>query len=240
MGLTTTRAVILHTYRYSETSKILRLMTYELGPCTALARGALRPKSRFGGLLEPFVEGHATLYTKVGRDLHTLSDFELVGEHRKLGVSLELFTIASVLCEIVMRLAPEYRDDDLYATLVDGLEGLHNDGRSNKSGGLEYVWALVDTLGFRPELDGCVRCGRSLGFKGAWFDFAGGGLQCTRCGPNGPQLSPDEVRDLRELVGGGSVEVCGGVQARWLADFIRYHVAEGANLKSLPFLRALV
>ena len=89
MGLTTTRAVILHTYRYSETSKILRLMTYELGPCSALARGALRPKSRFGGLLEPFVEGQATLYTKRGSGLHTLSSFEPIGEYRQLGVSLD-------------------------------------------------------------------------------------------------------------------------------------------------------
>lgn len=239
MGLTTTRAVILHTYRYSETSKILRLMTSDLGPCSALARGALRPKSRFGGLLEPFVEGQAILYTKRGRGLHTLSSFEPVGEYRKLGVSLDSFTIASVLCEMVMRLAPEHRDDDLYRTLIDGLDGLHNNARSNSATNLKYVWALVDTLGFRPELDGCVQCGRPIGFEGARFDFAAGGLQCTNCAPNGPGLNSDEIRDLRALVGGGSVEVHDGQQARWLADFIRYHLAEGANLKSLPFLRAL-
>ena len=85
MGLSTTRAIVLQTYRYSDTSKILRLMTLEHGPCSALARGALRPKSRFGGLLEPFSEGDATLYMKEGRDLHALSGFELVRERRVLG-----------------------------------------------------------------------------------------------------------------------------------------------------------
>ena len=239
MGLTTTRAVILHTYRYSETSKILRLMTYELGPCSALARGALRPKSRFGGLLEPFVEGQAILYMKRGRGLHTLSSFEPIGEYRQWGVSLDSFTIASVLCEMVMRLAPEHRDDDLYRTLIDGLEGLHNSEGPNSNAGLKYVWALVDTLGFRPELDECVVCGKSIGFEGARFDFSAGGLQCMDCAPHGPGMRSAEIRDLRALVGGGSVETHGGQQARWLADFIRYHLTEGANLKSLPFLRDL-
>ncbi len=240
MGLTTTRAVVLQTYRYSDTSKILRLMTLELGPCSALARGALRPKSRFGGLLEPFVEGDATLYTKEGRDLHTLSGFELVRERRSLGQSLDLFTIASVLCELVMRLAPEHRDDQLFRVLVQGLDGLHRRVQNGvPQGGLEHVWALVEILGFRPELDDCVRCGRPIGIDRARLDFASGGLQCMKCAPGGPGLDAGELRDLRALVAGHPHEGGTGTQARWLADFIRYHLAEGANLKSLPFLRDL-
>lgn len=240
MGLSTTRAVVLQTYRYSDTSKILRLMTVEHGPCSALARGALRPKSRYGGLLEPFVEGEATLYTKEGRDLHTLSDFELVREWRGLGSALDLFTVASVLCELVMRLAPEHRDDELYRALTAGLEGLHDQARAgNTTGGLEHVWALVNTLGFRPELDHCVTCGRPVGLERARFDYAAGGLQCTRCAPGGEGLVANDVRDLRALVSGHALESGAGPQARWLADFIRYHLAEGAVLKSLPFLREL-
>ncbi len=240
MGLATTRAIILQTYRYSDTSKILRLMTIELGPCSAVARGALRPKSRFGGLIEPFVEGDATLWLKEGRELHTLSGFELVRERRELGRSLELFTIASVLCELVMRLAPEHRDDALYRTLTDGLEGLASLARAGRQrGGLEHVWALVERLGFRPELDDCVACGRPIGRGGARFDFASGGLRCGRCAPTGPGLDAAELADLRRLVDGTPAASSAGRQGRWLADFIRYHLAEGANLRSLPFLREL-
>jgi DNA repair protein RecO (recombination protein O) len=240
LGLTTTRAVILQTYRYSDTSKILRLMTRELGPCSALARGALRPKSRFGGLLEPFIEGDATLYTKDGRDLHTLSAFELVRERRDLGGSLELFTVASVLCELVMRLAPEHPDDALYRSLIHGLDDLCARATGPRpEGGLEHVWSLVDALGFRPELDHCVRCGREIGAERARFDFASGGLQCARCAPGGPGLDAGELAGLRALVRGEPAPAGRGRQGRWLADFIRYHLAEGANLKSLPFLREL-
>jgi DNA repair protein RecO (recombination protein O) len=191
-------------------------------------------------MLEPFVEGDATFYLKEGRDLHTLSAFELVRERRDLGHSLSLFTVASVLCELVMRLAPEHRDVDLYRTLVDGLDALHERSRAGEdSGGLEHVWALVSTLGFQPELHACVGCGRPIGEERARFDFSAGGLFCARCAPGGPGLEPNELATLRALAAGYPAATPHGDQGRWLADFIRYHMSEGTNLKSLPFLREL-
>jgi DNA repair protein RecO (recombination protein O) len=238
--LATTRAVILQTYRYSDTSKILRLMTLEHGPCSAVARGALRPKSRYGGMLEPFVEGDATLYMKEGRELHTLSAFELVRERRVIGQALRLYTVASVLCELVMRLAPEHRDDDLYRVLSGGLDGLQARAAAGEDeGGLEHIWALVSTLGFHPQLDICVSCARVIGDERARFDFSAGGIFCANCAPGGPGLEPNELAALRALVRGEDAAGPAGQQGRWLADFIRYHMAEGANLKSLPFLREL-
>jgi DNA repair protein RecO (recombination protein O) len=241
MGIVTTRAVVLQTYRYSDTSKILRLMTLEHGPCSALARGALRPKSRFGGLLEPFSEGDVTLYMKEGRDLHALSSFELVRERRALGVNLGSYTAASVMCELVMRLAPEHRDDRLYRTLTDGLDALMAaDAARSRTAGLRQIWALVATLGFQPELGVCVACGRPIGRGRARFDFEAGGLGCLECAPTGPTIEPNELASLRGLVEGGPLEVAvAGPQGRWLSDFIRYHMAEGSQLRSLPFLRQL-
>ena len=58
-----------------------------------------------------------------------------------------------------------------------------------------------------------------------------------------PGLSP--VRDegwymyFIPLALGRQVPGPTGRQGRWLADFIRFHMSEGANLKSLPFLREL-
>src|SRR6266700_4162500 len=62
MSLVTTPAVVLQTYRYSETSKVVRLATRDLGVQSAIAKGALRPKSRFGAGLELLSEGVAQLY----------------------------------------------------------------------------------------------------------------------------------------------------------------------------------
>lgn len=244
MPIVTARSVVLKTYPYSDTSKILRLMTRDHGPRSAIAKGARRPKSRFGGLIEPFAEGWATLYLKENRDLHTLSDFDLIRERQALGVDLPRYAGASVLCELVMRLAPEEQPDRrLFAILVAGLDDLVDaEPAAAGTAALRYIWRVVGALGFAPDLHRCVSCGREIE-RGAEarFDFAAGGLRCTACGREGAPLDAAEVEVLRRLVlGGERVEIpaerVGARQRRVAVDFIRYHLAEGTRIRSLEFL----
>src|SRR5438094_2087238 len=91
MALVTTPAVVLQTYRYSETSKVVRLATRELGVQSAIAKGALRPKSRFGAGLELLSEGSAQLYFREARELHTLGAFDLANLRRDLAADVGRF-----------------------------------------------------------------------------------------------------------------------------------------------------
>src|SRR5256885_545050 len=77
MSLVTTPAVVLQTYRYSETSKVVRLATRDLGVHSAIAKGALRPKSRFGAGLEVLGEGVAQPYFREAPRPHTPGAFDL-------------------------------------------------------------------------------------------------------------------------------------------------------------------
>ena len=51
MAVIQSDAIVLSAIRYSETSKIVRLATRDHGVISAIAKGASRPKSRFGGAL---------------------------------------------------------------------------------------------------------------------------------------------------------------------------------------------
>lgn len=242
MPIVSTRSVILQTYRYSDTSKILRLMTREHGPRSAIAKGALRPKSKFGGVLEPFAEGEATFYLKDDRDLHTMSEFELIRDRQRLGVDLPRFAGASLACELVMRLAPAERDDRLYRALVNALDALMEASEARvEAVALSAVWGVVRLLGFTPELAACVECGR-IPEEGARFDHAAGGLVCGGCTPGdgpGRWLEPPELDTLRKLEDGRPLATETGPGARQsalLRDFIRYQMTDGTRLRSLRFL----
>src|SRR2546425_299003 len=84
MALVTTPAVVLRTYPYSETSKIVRLATRDLGVQSAIAKGVLRPKSRFAAGLELLSEGGAQLYHRETRELQTPAAFDPLGVRREL------------------------------------------------------------------------------------------------------------------------------------------------------------
>ena len=54
MGHVDSEAIVLRTYDLAEADKIVVCLTREAGVVRAVARGARRLKSRFGGGLEPF------------------------------------------------------------------------------------------------------------------------------------------------------------------------------------------
>lgn len=238
MPIVTTRSVVLQTFRYSDTSKILRLLTLDHGPVSVIARGALRPKSRLSGVLEPFAEGTATFYLKANRDLHTLSDFELIRERQALGSDLARFAGASVLCELVMRVAPKERDPVLFEFLVAALDDLIDAPTHAMRGfAAALIWRLVILLGFAPAVDVCVDCGRPpQPGAPARFDLSAGGLRCHRCPAVGRYLSPEEAHALRALAAGDPTVDPSSLQIGLLVEFIRWHAAEGSRIRSLEFL----
>lgn len=240
MPIVTTPGVVLQTHPYSDTSKILRLMTRDHGPLSAMARGALRPKSRFSGVLEPFAEGTATIYVKPTRDLHSLSDFGLIRERQALGRDLRRYAGASVLCELVLRLAPAESDPHLYGALLEGLDALvETDGQYVTRTALAAIWQLVDSLGFAPTVDECARCGRELYDEAATFDVREGAAFCADCLSGPPSLTAGEMEVLRGLIAGRLDGPAPGTpMVRLLVDFIRHHAAEGIRLRSLDFLLA--
>src|SRR5689334_23770171 len=106
MPLVSTPAIVLSALRYSETSKIVRLATRDLGVQSAIAKGALRPKSRFGAALQVLSEGQAELLVKEHRELHLLTAFELTRLPAGLTRDLDRYAAAAALAEVMLRFAP--------------------------------------------------------------------------------------------------------------------------------------
>ena len=241
MPLLTSEAVILQTFKYGETSKILRLITRSAGLQSVIAKGALRPKSPFGGLLEPFAEGVATFRAKTNRDLHTLTSFELTRSRQRLGSDLVRFGGASLVSELILRSGIEESDPHLFDAVRDGLDRILD----APAGAAEPVvlgetWALIARLGFAPSLEECIGCGRPLAaHEEVIFDYAAGGVRCAVCatGMPGRPLPPHAREALIRLLQGESVEL-ERTTAHWrlLARFLAHHVLAGATLKSLAFL----
>jgi DNA repair protein RecO (recombination protein O) len=245
MAPVTTACIVLHAFPYGDTSRILRLLTRDHGVQSVIARGALRPRSRFGGILEPFTEGIATFLLSDSRDLHTLTAFELTWSARPLGADLVRFGGASLLAEIVMRTASEAADAELHAGLSAALHRL----AAVPAGDAETVvlaetWTLVDRLGFAPALEECVACGRRLAPEEATtFDYTAGGVRCDACavGAAGRPLPPAARRALAALAAGNAVPLP-RTAAHWrlLTRYLAHHVVGDLPLRSLSFLEGLV
>lgn len=245
MPLVTTHATILKTYEYSETSKILRLLTRDHGLCSVIAKGARRPKSRFGGLLEPYTDGVATYYAKEGRELHTLSGFELLGERQALGNDLVRYAGAGILTEIALRFAPSAADPELHEQLRRGLDRLVVEAGDLQVAIFEETWKLIATLGFGPAVERCAECGTAPAVdETAHFNLIDGVILCHRCRASARDLhlralDPNARAELSGLIAGDARLVrlrTSRLQLDVLREFIAYHLADQRPLNSFRFL----
>jgi DNA repair protein RecO (recombination protein O) len=245
MPLVTVEATILQAFPYSETSKILRLLTAGHGVQSVIAKGARRARSRFGGVLEPFTDGTATFYLKENRDLHTLREFELDHPRQPLGRDLVRFGAASLLAEIVLRTSSEQEAPELFHRVRAALSDLERvPAEQVEPVALAHAWAIIAALGFAPALERCVHCAGRLPGGDLFFDYGAGGFLCGRCGGGGGggRVVPAEARtDLLALVA-GEVVALDRTAAHWqlLSRFLVYHLVDAGSLRSLDFLSAQV
>ncbi|MBI4501279.1 MAG: DNA repair protein RecO [Gemmatimonadetes bacterium] len=203
--LVSTAAIVLHSFKYGDTSKIVRLLTREHGVQSAIAKGAFRPKSRFGARLQSLSQGVAQLYLKQTRDLQTLAGFDLTAQRAALAKDVRRYAAAAALSELVLRLSPEERHPEIFDLLSESLDRLA-EAPDEQVGliGLAAMWRMIATLGFSPSLDSCARDGRPLPEGAARFSVTDGGLLCATCaaGTDAPKLPHEERRLLERLVTG--------------------------------------
>ncbi len=246
MSLVVTPAVVLRTYRYSETSKIVRLATRELGVQSGIAKGALRPKSRFGYGLELLSEGVADVYHRDSRDLQTLGAFDVADLHRGLALDLGRFAGASALAQVLLKMAPPSPVPDAYDALVTALGAIEGAAACDADTvTVRWLWVLVGTLGFEPSLVTCVRDGAPVdvdGPDGPAFSTSEGGVFCPRCTPPNPptRLPPRAYRDLIALNDRTAPlpaldAAHAAAHRRLVARFVRYHLEESGPLFALDF-----
>lgn len=246
MALVTTPAIVLQTYRYSETSKVVRLATRELGVQSAIAKGVMRPKSKFGAGLEILGEGTAQLYYRETRELQTLGEFELEVLRDDLARDLARFAGATALAEIILKAAPPAALPAAYDALVSGLDALVAAPAAGVDAtAIRALWRLLAVLGFEAALTACVRDGTPLDPAPAApvpFSAAEGGVFCPSCAPAQPptRLPPQAYRDLVALgAADGPLPDLDASHAaahrRLVSRFARHHLGEPAHLLALEF-----
>ncbi len=174
-----TEALIIKTQPTNEYDVLVTCYTPEWGKLTAVAKSALKHGSMQGMHL-------ATL---------SLVDFELIEGHSlpiiaaaqnqqgypNIKQSLERVTMAQFFLETVEKMVfDRQRDTHLWKFLTTTMDELNGTGGS-------WPWfrarqiAMLDVLGYAPQLDRCVRCDAAQSPAGWALSVELGGLVCSRC-----------------------------------------------------------
>ncbi len=181
MPLIKATAIVLRSRKWGDADRIVTFYSKERGKIGGVARGARRPKSRFGAALEPFSLCRLNLFEKAGDSLLRVSQVDLVRSSQKLRESLSLIDSAARMVNVVAAITPDGDPDPLlFDTLEQGLASLH-ESEDPAFTALLFQIRLLGVTGFRPQTDHCAACGKAHFVGEPQFSPLAGGLVCLSC-----------------------------------------------------------
>jgi DNA repair protein RecO (recombination protein O) len=201
-----TEAVVLRGIRYGEADRILHLYSAERGRIGAIAKGVRRPRSRFGGRLEPFFRLDLVLHEGRG-ELLTVTNVSTLDGHPRLRSSGPALNAAARGCDAVLRLLDSAEPNPpAYNLLCRYLSLLDEPGarRATLATALSFRLKLVLAAGFAPELASCAQCGEADHLSG--FSGAAGGVVCASCEAGSFPLAEEAHRFMVEAIAGPLAE----------------------------------
>jgi DNA repair protein RecO (recombination protein O) len=200
------RAIVIRTIPFGETSSVVSLFCRELGKVRALAKGAWRPKSSFDGGLDLLSTCQVLVLRKTSGGLDLLTEAFLENRFR-VGGSYRAFLGGMHVAELLEALTADADPqpelfDHAHATLRE-LSGLDEPADRIPALLVSAELAFLRLTGHAPALAACAECQVPLAGTGRTpFGMLDGGCLCGRCRAGKRavvSVSPDGLAALRLL-----------------------------------------
>ncbi len=226
---------------------ILTLYSLDFGRISAIAKGALRPKSSFFGRVELFSLVDLSLSRRDGRELDTATEATVINHYETIRRDPEAFVHSCLFIEWLLHSITGSEPSHPMFHLIRGV-------LDNFAAGAPFWPVLCSGIekalrlsGFAMEIDRCTRCGGDPQGSSLW-DTSSGGIVCENCSSGSFERIPpgliafirksrkgrlDEVRNLKLWRGG--YRQCLELMRR----FAEVHMETRMKLKSLSVLEDL-
>lgn len=160
MSRLTCTAVVLRTRPYGESDLIVDLFTESHGRTSVIAKGALRSKKRYMGVLEL---GHILKVDYLIKpQLSVLGPCDIIHSHWKLRQSLKALRQLYYILEICLVATPyEEQDTALFQSLVELLSALESEPGLDESYVFTWEMRLFSHLGYQVTISRCPLSGEA-------------------------------------------------------------------------------
>ncbi len=241
-----TTGIIIKRHKFGEADRLLTIFTADCGKVRAIAKGAMRPRSKLGGNVELLT--HSQLVLARGRNLDIVTQAQALDIFLPMRDSLELMSCGFYLAEMVDNFTEENVEDrDMFGLFLDTLRGLSETGDGERI--VRYFeLRLLGHLGYSPQLHKCANCNKMLQPETNYYNPAQGGVLCRECGYPDMSASTISVNALKvlRLWQRSDVDTAGRVKlnaelTREIKGILRYNVRYvlEKQLKSIEWMDRL-
>lgn len=155
--IVSTEAIVLHSRRFGDSSRIVTVYSRDLGKVGLVAKGARTTSSSLGSALEPLSHVRCQVYHAKNRELHTVSKAESLSARRQIQSSYEHLRCGLLMCELVLRTQEQEQADpeifELLRKALDVADGVNPDIAYSVSVAMRL--RLADVMGFGIQRAPC-------------------------------------------------------------------------------------
>ena len=195
MKIEKVEGIVLTETNYSESSKILNVLTKEYGLIGVISKGSRNLKSKLRGVSRKLVYGTFHIYYKE-KGLSTLIGVDVINSFPKILGDLEKISYASFILELTNQVIKENDDNEIYELLKASLTKIeegYNPLVITNILELKYL----NYLGVSPEVDSCSICGSTKDI--ITISSLHGGYVCRDCYQNDDIIVSDKTIKMIRL-----------------------------------------
>lgn len=200
-------AIVLRARDYSESDRIVTLLTRDFGKLSGIAKGAKASRKRFERKLEPF--SHVMLYfrRRPHGQLVFITRAEAAAELVPFGIEDDLVKIAlgSYMLELCDAFTSEEAEAAAAYRVLQGALDAVSSGCTSVALRQAFELKLLNWAGYGLDFSRCRQCAAAVSAtpQASFFVIARGGVICARCRPAVPdgavRLDPSSVAALVRL-----------------------------------------
>lgn len=183
MGLIKTKGIVTKVVNYSESDKILTVITADQGKIQVFCKGAQSKKSAFLASTEFLAFSEFVLYEGT-TDMYRISSAEIIEVFYNLRIDIEKLSYATTMSQIMNDVCVE--GELCFKKLQLFLNTLYVLSETEKP--VEFAYAifkirLLALLGFVPTVGVCVSCGKNAAEieNEKSFSIKDNGIKCGAC-----------------------------------------------------------
>lgn len=175
------KGIILGSFSFGESNKIISILTNELGIIKVVANGIRKPTSKYSGAMELMNKVDIYVRKSKSSDLYTIREYELIKSFHSLRNTYEIICNLYYISEFIIKFfESEISSIKVYNNLFSLLLLLEKYPDSVNELRWAFVLKSLLLLGYLPNLKYCSDCGKKLD-KNIYISSRDGWIFCSRC-----------------------------------------------------------
>ena len=233
--------IVLSEVDYKESSKIINVLTEEIGIVGMVARGTKKVRSNLTSVTSKLTYGYFHIEYKEN-GLSTLIEVDVINNFRNIKRDIGMMSYSLYLLELAMQVYKHESNKEIYNLLIASLNKI-DEGFDYKVISNIFELKMLDFLGIRPVVDECVNCGSKVDI--VTVSSYRGGYLCKNCAQGEKIVNIKTIKLLRmfyyvDISKIEKLDVSQNIKKE-LSQFIYdyYDRYSGIYLKSRDFLQNL-